>query len=76
MPATGGGCVPGARWLPSSMGASNMPVERARVTVRVAVEVGVRAAHWQRSPHGNAKGARPPQGGALQGGEEWPAQTK
>jgi hypothetical protein len=38
----------GTQWLPRSMGASNMPVERARVTVSVAVEVGVRAAHWQR----------------------------
>jgi putative ABC transport system substrate-binding protein len=30
------------------MGASNMPVERARVTVSVAAELGVRAAHRQR----------------------------
>jgi hypothetical protein len=44
------------------MGASNQPVERARGTVSIGVEVGDRAADWQRStycaklnvPHGYA----------------------
>jgi hypothetical protein len=50
MPATCSAGVPGARWLPRAMGASNQPVERARGMVSIGVEVGDRAAHWQRSP--------------------------
>jgi hypothetical protein len=41
------------------MGASNQPVERARGTVSIGVEVGDRAAHWQRSANLAGKQAGP-----------------
>jgi hypothetical protein len=60
MRTTARGRVPGARWLPSLLRTSNLPVERARITEGVAMDVGDRAAHRRvmRTRRGrNAKGS-------------------